>query len=165
MNHGHDPRAIANKLLEISKLKNIDVSMMKLIKLVFFAHGWMLGITGKPLSHEAAEAWQYGPVFRSLYQSLPYQGASLVTAPIRNIFGGQPFHAEFSNDEVNLMNRIVDVYGSLGAFALSDITHEAGSPWHLTIQNKGKFAQISDDDIRKYFSAKVKPAIGVVTHG
>ncbi len=164
MNHGHDPRAIANQMLEIGRQKKIDVSMMKLIKLVFFAHGWMLGITGKPLSHEAAEAWQYGPVFRSLYQSLPYQGAERVTSPIRNIFGGQPFHAEFSNDELNLMSRVMDVYGSLGAFALSDITHEVGSPWHTTIQNKGKFSEISNDEIRDYFSGKLKLATGASSH-
>jgi uncharacterized phage-associated protein len=153
MKNGHDPRAIANQILKLSKEKSIEVSMMKLIKLVFFAHGWMLGVAGKPMSYEPAEAWQYGPVFRSLYNSLPYQGAMIITEPIKDIFGSV-FNAEFDQNELNLMSKIVDVYGKFGAFQLSDLTHQTGSPWHQAIQTRGVFSPIDDAAIQKYFFDK-----------
>jgi uncharacterized phage-associated protein len=153
MKNGHDPRAIANQLLSLSKEKGIEVSMMKLIKLVFFAHGWMLGVASRPLSSEPAEAWQYGPVFRSLYNSLPYQGAMIITEPIRDAFG-VVFNEEFDPNELNLMSKIIDIYGKFGAFQLSDLTHETGSPWHQTIQAQGVFSSIDDDLIKQYFAQK-----------
>jgi len=42
-------------------------SPMKIIKLVYIAHGWMLGINGLPLMKDPIEAWRYGPVIRELY--------------------------------------------------------------------------------------------------
>jgi uncharacterized phage-associated protein len=155
MINGHDPRAIANQILQFSQEKNIDVSMMKLIKLVFFAHGWMLGITGRPLSSQAPEAWQYGPVFRTLYDALPYQGAMVINQPIKSVLGSQLIQSDFSQDELNLMRRIVDVYGSMGAYELSDLTHEVNSPWHTVIQTAGKFSAISNELIQNYFAQKL----------
>ena len=62
---------IANYFLQKGE-KDPTMTPMKLIKLVYIAHGWNLGLTGKPLVSEDAEAWKYGPVFPSLYNK--YRG-------------------------------------------------------------------------------------------
>lgn len=156
MENGHDSRAIANEIIRIGNEKGIAISMMKLIKLVFFAHGWSLGIYGKPLSRDAAEAWQYGPVFRNLYQSLPYSGATKITAPIKGIFDDSAISSNFSKEEKELIEKVVDGYGPLGAFTLSDMTHEDGSPWDVTRRSKGLHQEIDNDLIRNYFEKKNK---------
>ena len=47
------------------------VTAMKLIKLVYIAHGWYLALNeGKSLINEAIQAWKYGPVIHSLYHKL-----------------------------------------------------------------------------------------------
>ena len=38
-------------------------------KLVFFSHGWNLGILKKPLIVDVVEAWKYGPIIPSIYQT------------------------------------------------------------------------------------------------
>jgi len=39
---------------------------MELLEIAYIARGWKLGTTGEPLTEDHAEAWQYGPVHRSL---------------------------------------------------------------------------------------------------
>ena len=49
--------AIANAFIDIGKQNNAtDLTPMKLQKLVYFAHGWNLGATGRPLINEEVEA-------------------------------------------------------------------------------------------------------------
>lgn len=151
----HDSREVANALLEIGKRKGVKMSMMKLIKLVFFAHGWHLGIYGTPLCSDRVEAWRYGPVFPDLYRSLPYKGSEIVKEPIIDSFFGIPLNAKFTEQEERLLEKIVDAYGHLNAFQLSDITHENGSPWYQTCY-LGLFAKIDNEVIRDYYAAKLK---------
>ena len=56
---------------------------MKVQKLVYFAHGWHLGITKKPLINEQVEAWPYGAVIPSLYDYLKQWGLILSSSRSR----------------------------------------------------------------------------------
>ena len=145
----HDSRAVANEILRIGQEKGIKMSMMKLIKLVYFAHAWMLGVTGKPLCSDSVEAWPYGPVFRELYNDLPYEGSQVVNKLIETPFGGA-YTSSFSTDEKSVMSRVVDVYGDLDAFQLSDITHQPGTPWFQTTNSKGNFSKIENKIIKEH---------------
>lgn len=142
---------VANAILSAAQDKGVSMSMMKLLKLVYFAHGWTLGLTGNPLCSDRAEAWQYGPVFRLLYNSLPYKGSQKVEFPVKNIFGESQAPASFSSDEESIINKVIDVYGKLGAFQLSNLTHEPNSPWDVTQRERGFFSEISNDLIRADF--------------
>jgi uncharacterized phage-associated protein len=151
METGHDSRAVANEILLIGQQKGIPMSMMKLIKLVYFAHGATLAITGEPLSREQAEAWKYGPVFRELYRVLPNRGAEPVSYPISIPFGLKDPNPSFSDVEKTIMSRIVDQFGPMGAFQLSDITHEEDSPWTKVYKEEGAFSVIPNEMLKKYF--------------
>lgn len=151
----HDSRAVANEILKIGREKNVSMSMMKLIKLVYFAHAWLLGVIGKPLCSDPVEAWPYGPVFRDLYFDLPYKGSQVVDKLIEMPFGGV-YTGEFSTDEKSVMSRVVDVYGNLDAFQLSDITHQSGTPWYQTKERKGNFSKIDNSIIKEYYESKAR---------
>ena len=62
--------AIANEFLTLSFSDQKLVSPMKLLKLVYLAHGWHLAIKGKPLIDEQIQAWDYGPVIQNLYHEI-----------------------------------------------------------------------------------------------
>lgn len=156
MTNGHDSRAVANQILQIGAAKGIPMSMMKLIKLVYFSHGWMLAFTGKPLCADTAEAWQYGPVFRLLYNALPYKGSAIVTAPITAGFQETPISSTFDDDELAIMGRIVDAYGSSDAFRLSELTHLPGTPWDITMKQSGTFSTIDNAVIEDYFKQELQ---------
>ena len=156
MTNGHDSRAVANQILQIGAAKGIPMSMMKLIKLVYFSHGWLLAFTGKPLCADKAEAWQYGPVFRKLYNALPYKGSAIVTKPITEAFQDAPITSTFDEDDIAVMNRIVDAYGKAGAFQLSELTHKTNSPWDITMKQAGIFTNIDDALIESYFKQEMQ---------
>ena len=60
--------AVANEFLHLAHRDDRPITPLKMQKLVYFAHGWHLAITGAPLISEPIQAWQYGPVISSLYQ-------------------------------------------------------------------------------------------------
>ena len=63
----HSAKAIANYFLEKGWNEGIELSPLKLIKLVYLAHGWHLGFTENPLIADYVHAWTYGPVIPELY--------------------------------------------------------------------------------------------------
>ncbi len=65
---GHDPRAIANLLLDLADEVGIPIGHVKLQKLIYFAHGVYLLEIGEPLVSGNFEAWQYGPVHPAVYR-------------------------------------------------------------------------------------------------
>jgi len=67
--------AIANWFLDRSKSDGKPVDPMKLQKLIYFAHGWHLGLIRHPLVDELFEAWEYGPVVPSIYHEFKMFGS------------------------------------------------------------------------------------------
>ncbi|MGB3470498.1 MAG: type II toxin-antitoxin system antitoxin SocA domain-containing protein [Erythrobacter sp.] len=143
---GYSAKAIANTMLDIAEAHGETLSPLKLLKLVYIAHGWHLGFTKEPLvEDELAEAWQYGPVFPGIYHEFKKFGRS----PIR----GRATEIEFpdigSNGEIDLnpsvatpcveksdafvmqlLEKVWSQYGRYSAIALSNLTHKEQTPWH-----------------------------------
>ena len=108
------PEAIANEFIDLSKEeRGHSLSNLKLQKLVYIAHGFYLGFCGEPLSNANAQAWQYGPVFPSLYQNLKKYGAGRVTDHIATYD-----KVEKNSQEADFIKDIWEAYGNLSAVAL-----------------------------------------------
>ena len=60
---------IANFFLGLAQKEQVELTPLKLQKLLYFAHGWhlVLDSDGDPLLDEDIEAWKYGPVVPSIY--------------------------------------------------------------------------------------------------
>lgn len=72
----HNPRAVANLLLDEADQRGIRVTNLALQKLLYFAHGIHLTQTTQPLLTGYFEAWQYGPVHPSVYRAFKESGSS-----------------------------------------------------------------------------------------
>jgi len=81
----YDPKAIANYFLELAERDNRPLSPMKIQKLIYYANGWYLGITGEPLIDEQVEAWTFGPVIPSIYREFREFGNRPITERATNI--------------------------------------------------------------------------------
>jgi uncharacterized phage-associated protein len=151
-NSAHDPRAIANRILDIRSETGEPITIMQLIKLAYIADGWSLALLNKPLANEAPEAWQYGPVFRTVYNAFSGIGAR----PIANrayVRGTDlPYTEDFSEQEDALLRMVVKSYGKLSAYALSNLTHQAGTPWSKAFEN-GVYSPIDTEEMRSHFIA------------
>ncbi|MBX7147078.1 MAG: DUF4065 domain-containing protein [Alphaproteobacteria bacterium] len=144
---------IAKEFVQIAAKYGERLSHMKLQKLVYFAHGWHLGLTGKPLLDETIEAWQYGPVIRSLYDEYKRNGSQLLTP---HALQNQP--QSLPEAVKILIEKIWNLYGHFTAFQLSSLTHEEGSPWYQVThfyKDLAKLPQgldVPDEKIAAYFA-------------
>ncbi len=127
--------AIANELIKRSQF---SVSPMKLQKLVYYAHGWCLKLTGNALIDDSFEAWQYGPVVESIYHAFKGFGnrniERLANDYTQNTFGVDPD----DNQASILVDKILEVYGPLDAILLSNKTHQTDSPWDIVYNQEGR---------------------------
>lgn len=154
-----DARVVANVLLDIADRRSVALSNMQVQKLVYMTHGWHFVACGGPLVRNEFEAWEYGPVIKALYGAFRQYGDGKIEGRALWYDGLAErwalAKAPLLSDTVDLIERVFDHYGRMSAFALSDLTHEQGSPWHAVWYSDagiGNFGmKISDDLIAAYF--------------
>lgn len=162
---------IANEFLRIAREKGEALTPMKLQKLVYFAHGWSLALTGQPLVSERIEAWQYGPVIPALYQEFKAYGNGPITEQASDLRIGPDGKIRFetfclddyaSGEDLERARRLIakvfEVYGPYSAVKLSNATHMEGTPWRQVYRDGSRSLIIPDEVIRPYFEdlARVK---------
>lgn len=137
----HDSRTIANRFLDIARKRHDTLTPMQVLKLVYIAHGWMLGLYGRPLIRDDVQAWQYGPVIPTLYNAMREYRGSPVTRDLRAIADDPLDRAE-----MDIVRQVYDLYGKKSGPALSRLTHAPGTPWALTYE-VGEFGVVIPTDI------------------
>ena len=139
--HWHDPKAIANHILWMRR--DAPTTPLKLVKLVYICHGWMLGLTSEELINEPVEAWQNGPVVPSLYWEYRRFGGYPIEVPIAE----QPL----TDNQVKVIEAVHDVYKDFSGPQLSELTHRNGTPWHEIYYKDGVGAVIPSSIIRNHY--------------
>ena len=142
---GHNPKLVAQYMLKRADDERNPLTPMQVLKLVYIAHGWNLGVNGRPLENESVEAWQYGPVIPSLYHAYKHYRASFISDPVVDT------SASFDAAERSIMDQVWRGYGRRTGISLSSLTHEPGTPWSLTVRDSGIGAVISNDLIEDYY--------------
>jgi uncharacterized phage-associated protein len=156
----YDARAVANYFLDLAKRDGKEITPMGIEKLVYFAHGWSLGVYGTPLINQRIEASQYGPSIRELGDEFRRFGNTKITSSafvcergpdgaFKPTFPGIP---KSDPATVQLLDQVWLAYRDFTAIQLSNMTHEPDSPWHEAFENNRPF--IDDESIKAYFSEK-----------
>lgn len=172
-----DALAVANEFIDLATKRGDKLTSMKLQKLVYYAHGWWLALTGMPLLGEVIQAWSYGPVVRSVYNAFRIWGADVIeTKAVKSVRKTEesPLCFSFAVPSLELLppderatireflGAIYSVYGKYTAIQLSNMTHEAGSPWDKVREaHEGKipaYETIPNDWIKSYFLSQRKKA-------
>lgn len=170
----YDSKAVANYFLNLSKVDDEPLTPMKLLKLLYYAHGWYLAICGQPLLDERIEAWEYGPVVPSIYSEFKHFGNNPISTPATewkltgdddDLFGFNVVSPTIPDGEENefvrqLLQRIWEIYKPFSAIQLSSMTHETGSPWEKVLRGHEKGCAprhlvIDDNIIREFFIGKL----------
>lgn len=132
---------VTNRFLTLAQERHDSLTPMQILKLVYIAHGWTLGLYGHPLIREEVEAWQYGPVIPSLYNAVRKFRSRPVEGPLRG--GG---NEELNAIAADVVEQVYGIYGSLHGLALSRLTHAKGTPWEA-IYMPGEFGLTIPNDI------------------
>jgi uncharacterized phage-associated protein len=131
----HDARAIANYFLDRADARGMKLTIMTLLKVLFFAHAWHLAKDDKPLIAQPFEAWEYGPVNRVVYDQFKTNGKDPISKRAVSLDASRASFCitsySLDRDTEDFLNHIFDYYSQFHAFKLSDLTHEKGSPWDV----------------------------------
>lgn len=154
----HSPEAVANKFLQISESFGKQLTPMKIQKLIYYAHGWHLSLTGEPLINEEVQAWQYGPVISSIYREFKSFGNGPITSPATKFELGKfaTIAPKLPNDPdlEQFMQKIWEIYGKFSGIQLSNMTHEEGTPWKEVWKlDSPPNLPIPNDIIKKHFDS------------
>ena len=143
----HDSRTIANEFLRLAEADRNTLTPMQLLKLVYIAHGWHLGLFGRPLIRDSVEAWQYGPVIPRLYEDVRrFRGA-----PITDFLPTPLRRDPLSEEDERFLADVYERYGRRDGLELSRLTHARGTPWSRVYED-GTFGRtISDDLVQAYY--------------
>lgn len=132
---------VANRFLALARERGSTLTPMQLLKLVYIAHGWMLGLYRRPLISDEIQAWQYGPVIPRLYNAIRSYRSQPVTGSIPN---GDSEKLDAQED--NIVQQVYGIYGQMSGPALSRLTHAPDTPWDLTYK-PGEFGLVISNDI------------------
>jgi uncharacterized phage-associated protein len=125
--------------------RNLELSNLKLQKLLYYSQGYYLALTGDPLFDEPIEAWKYGPVVRDIYHEFRVYGELNIQRAVD------------SNDINHLTDKQKKVIayvwvklGELSAGTLVDMTHSE-TPWLNAWYYKKNNKEISNYSMLEYF--------------
>lgn len=122
------------------------MTLLKLLKLLYYAEGCSLALNNKSLFDDKVIAWEHGPVVTDVYYS----------------YNSDPYNLEISDDEVaelskissddqELLEEVFAIFGQYSAWALRNKTHNE-APWLEATENGQHLNQkISRETMKKYF--------------
>ena len=145
----HSAIKVAKHFVDYANENDVrDMTILKLMKTTYIAHGWMLGIYGKALISEDIEAWKYGPVIPELYRETKHFGRNPVT------YLPDEFNVKLDEEEQSIVDRVSKSYKDFTAGQLIALTHRKGTPWHKIKKAYGCGAGviIPNEDIRTYYA-------------
>ena len=136
-----DASAIANYFIQKGIDTSNKVTMLKLLKLVYIAHGYSLALLNRSLlnpNYDIVEAWQYGPVVPSLYHTLKSNGAKeldkTISIPKFTSVGCEFIESKIEDGDEELqevLNFVWERYSPLSSSDLIEILHADGTPWSI----------------------------------
>ena len=144
----HDSRVIANRFLELARARGETLTPIQVLKLVYIAHGWMLGLHRRPLIADPIEAWRYGPVVPKLYECVRRYRGKPVTDLMSQPLDAPPLDAE----EADIVSQVDALYGPIDGLKLSGMTHAPGTPWSIVNARTDDDLVIPDEVIGAYYA-------------
>ena len=126
----HSSQSVANKVITYCKENGInDLTHTKLQKLVYLCHAFNLAVYDKPMIDKTHTvfAYKYGPVIYTLFKDITKLKLKMGTNIDKLL--KIKWNDLYTEDEENLIQEVMNVFGNYSAGYLVAYTHEEGSPW------------------------------------
>jgi uncharacterized phage-associated protein len=144
---GHTVIYLSQKITSLSKTK--------LLKLLYILDEISIKKSGLPFVNLKYKVWKFGPVSEEIFIDLSSE-TTLLSKYIKNTNNegvGEicPKIAfsddEFSDNDIDLMNFVIEKYGNASAKELVSYTHRVNSPWHTTAKENSVLHLLEKEEI------------------
>lgn len=137
---------VANTFLKQAQEDNIDISPMKLQKLIYILYKTYLKENRKKLFLDRFEVWKYGPVISDVYQVFKKYRANKITDFYKLPDGSYNTVMINSNSTFDRTFQAVwNKYCRIDGIYLSQLTHQKDTAWSKA--DKRNEMYLSDNDI------------------
>lgn len=134
---------IAKRILNYQLLDyTLEISHLKLQKLLFYCQAYHLSILGKPLFEDEILAWDYGPVVSSVYKNYKKHDSSIIS--VKKKLDSE----RISATSIGVISTVMGAYSKFSAIELMGMTHSE-RPWQEAYASEDKI--ISQDSMKKYY--------------
>ena len=147
MDKGRSALDIAKLIIHKSYEKNRelnDITNMKLLKLLYFAHVIHLVKHNRALFTDTVEAWKYGPSIDSVYEKYKEYKAGVLPDETIN-------ENDFTESEISSVDSAIDLFDKYSARELCDITHKH-NPWKEVYKEGENHIPMSNESIKEYYA-------------
>ena len=139
---------VGNNILQRGFAENIDITPMKLQKLIYFVYRDYLQRTGRSLFNERFETWKYGPVVPSVYNEFRKYGSNAIR---KYAFDDSKTYTTVDEDSSPAFKSVIEsvwnTYKNHDGIVLSSMTHQKGSAWRMAYEKRSPY--LLDEDIRQ----------------
>ena len=138
---------IARNQTTVDTMGGEKMTLLKLLKLLYYAEGCSLALENGSLFNEDIVAWEHGPVVQEVYFNYPdAYNLSLDDDDLKAVDA-----INKNETDRSILEQVFDVFGQYSAWALRNKTHEE-TPW-LEATNNGQKLNgiISRETMKKYF--------------
>lgn len=134
VNAGYSAMDISNWIInrnqrDVANEEDDKITLMKLLKLLYYCEGCSLALHNKSLFPEKIFAWEHGPVVKEVYHHFPNAYNLEV-----NEDDVKKSLEKISIEDQNLLESVYEVFGKYTAYALRDMTHNE-DPWKIISDN------------------------------
>jgi uncharacterized phage-associated protein len=133
-------------LASANQSEDAEVSNLKLQKLIYYAQAFHLAMFEKPFFNEEFEAWTHGPVCPEIYHQYKEFGSS----PIK--FDSAVDLSLFSQEQLELLEEVNEVFGQFSALKLRNMTHEE-APWQ---EQEAVAGVIEKSAMQEFYKTRLK---------
>ncbi len=123
-----------------------NLYLTKLLKLLYIIDEISMSETGVPVTWLEYRVWKKGPVAIDIYKDLTFENSEMLEGfaeGIKDHIGTKVKSTnkfddgEFSDYELELLERVVVDYGRKSTDDLIDFLHKENSLWHLEVEKEG----------------------------
>jgi len=147
-------KKIGNTVVYLSN-RISQLSKTKLLKLLYILDEISIKKSGIPFLNLKYKVWKFGPVSEELFIDLSSETKLLEDFIVKSNEDGinyvQPkveFNDdEFSDNDIDLMNFVIESFGSKSAKELITYTHRVDSPWYNTAKEYNVLELLEDETI------------------
>ncbi len=136
---------VAKLFLRWARENGDTITNLKLQKLLYYAQAWYLVNYHRRLFDDDIEAWDFGPVIKSIYRK--WKGFD--SKPIQYTPNGKEEDV-FDKHQLEFLVEFYQVFSSFSSTALVSMTHNE-DPWKNTFEH-GKNKVIPPKDMREYYT-------------
>lgn len=156
--------SIANYFVDKAQQDKVELRPLKLLKLVYIAHGFMLALLDYSVLNsrfDVVEAWRLGPVVPSVYHSFKHFKDQPITSKSEVFVMDDDGHVAFetpmleNQDARTVCDFVWNRYKGYSDSGLVTLLHKEGTPWEM-FYKKDRNMVIPDEYTRVYYRGLVE---------